>query len=61
MSVSLNATDTLIASHAFPERGSSVEYRCASILPGGQVATAVVDRVAFAAMLSDAQTKESFS
>jgi sulfofructose kinase len=40
--VGLNATDTLIALPAFPERGSKVEYRSASILPGGQVATAVV-------------------
>ncbi len=40
--VGLNATDTLIALAAYPERGSKVEYRSASILPGGQVATAVV-------------------
>jgi sulfofructose kinase len=40
--VGLNATDTLIALTTYPERGSKVEYRSASILPGGQVATAVV-------------------
>ncbi len=40
--VGLNATDTLIALANFPERGSKVEYRSAKILPGGQVATAVV-------------------
>ena len=40
--VGLNATDTLIAVSSFPERGSKIEYRSASILPGGQVATTVV-------------------
>jgi sulfofructose kinase len=40
--VGLNATDTLIALATFPERGSKVEYRSANVLPGGQVATAVV-------------------
>ena len=40
--VGLNATDTLIALADFPERGSKVEYRSANVLPGGQVATAVV-------------------
>src|ERR1700712_1401624 len=40
--IGLNATDTLIALTTYPERGSKVEYRSASILPGGQVATAVV-------------------
>jgi len=40
--VGLNATDTLIAVPSFPERGSKTEYHSASILPGGQVATAVV-------------------
>ena len=40
--VGLNATDTLIALPAFPARGSKVEYSSASVLPGGQVATAVV-------------------
>ena len=40
--VGLNATDTLIPLSTFPERGSKVEYRTSSIMPGGQVATAVV-------------------
>ena len=40
--VGLNATDTLIALADYPERGSKVEYRSANVLPGGQVATAVV-------------------
>jgi sugar/nucleoside kinase (ribokinase family) len=40
--VGLNATDTLILLPAFPARGSKMEYRDASILPGGQVATTVV-------------------
>jgi sulfofructose kinase len=40
--VGLNATDTLIAIPSFPERGSKMEYRSVSILPGGQVATTVV-------------------
>jgi sugar/nucleoside kinase (ribokinase family) len=40
--VGLNATDTLIPLTAFPERGSKVEYRNSSVMPGGQVATAVV-------------------
>jgi sulfofructose kinase len=40
--VGLNATDTLIALADYPARGSKVEYRSANILPGGQVATAVV-------------------
>jgi sulfofructose kinase len=40
--VGLNATDTLIGLASFPVRGSKTEYRSASILPGGQVATAVV-------------------
>ena len=40
--VGLNATDTLIAVPSYPERGSKVEYQSASVLPGGQVATAVV-------------------
>jgi sulfofructose kinase len=40
--VGLNATDTLIALAGFPARGSKVEYRSASVLPGGQVATTVV-------------------
>jgi sulfofructose kinase len=40
--VGLNATDTLIALAAYPERGSKVQYSSATVLPGGQVATAVV-------------------
>jgi sulfofructose kinase len=40
--VGLNATDTLIAVPAFPVRGSKTQYHSANILPGGQVATAVV-------------------
>jgi sulfofructose kinase len=40
--VGLNATDTLIPVHQFPAAGSKVEFRSASVLPGGQVATAMV-------------------
>jgi sulfofructose kinase len=40
--VGLNATDTLIPLEKYPERGSKVEYTQASILPGGQTASAVV-------------------
>jgi len=40
--VGLNATDTLLPVPHFPERGSKVEIRSAIVLPGGQVATAVV-------------------
>lgn len=40
--VGLNATDTLISLTKFPERGSKVEYAQASILPGGQTASAVI-------------------
>ena len=40
--VGLNATDTLIGLATFPVRGSKTEYRSANVLPGGQVATAVV-------------------
>jgi sugar/nucleoside kinase (ribokinase family) len=40
--VGLNATDTLISLPSYPERGSKVEYSQASILPGGQTASAVV-------------------
>jgi sugar/nucleoside kinase (ribokinase family) len=40
--VGLNATDTLIPLVNFPARGSKVEYRHASVLPGGQAATTVV-------------------
>ena len=40
--VGLNATDTLIPLGDLPDRGSKVEYRNASVMPGGQVATTVV-------------------
>ena len=40
--VGLNATDTLIPVAHYPARGSKVEFRSAKVLPGGQVATAVV-------------------
>jgi sugar/nucleoside kinase (ribokinase family) len=40
--VGLNATDTLIPLKTYPERGSKVEYAQASILPGGQTASAVI-------------------
>jgi sulfofructose kinase len=40
--VGLNATDTLISLPKYPERGSKVEYSHASLLPGGQTATAVI-------------------
>ncbi len=40
--VGLNATDTLIPLAQYPERGSKVEYTHASILPGGQTASAVM-------------------
>ena len=40
--VGLNATDTLIPLSQYPERGSKVEYSQASLLPGGQTASAVV-------------------
>jgi sulfofructose kinase len=40
--VGLNATDTVIALSHFPEPGSKVEYSTSSVLPGGQVASAVV-------------------
>jgi len=40
--VGLNATDTLIPVAHYPERGSKVEFRSAKVLPGGQVATAMV-------------------
>ena len=40
--VGLNATDTLIPLHEFPAPGSKVEFESASILPGGQVASAMV-------------------
>ncbi len=40
--VGLNATDTLIPLAEFPARGSKVEFESASILPGGEVASATV-------------------
>lgn len=40
--VGLNATDTIIPLSEFPVRGSKVEFDSASILPGGEVASAVV-------------------
>ena len=40
--VGLNATDTLIPVSQYPVSGSKVEIRSASILPGGQVASAMV-------------------
>lgn len=40
--VGLNATDTLIPLAEYPALGSKVEYQTASVLPGGQVATAAV-------------------
>jgi sulfofructose kinase len=40
--VGLNATDTLIPVSRYPVSGSKVEVRSASILPGGQVASAMV-------------------
>ena len=40
--VGLNATDTLISLPSYPVRGSKLEYRSASVMPGGQTASAVV-------------------
>lgn len=40
--VGLNATDTVIRLSNFPELGSKVEFSSSNILPGGQVATAMV-------------------
>lgn len=40
--VGLNATDTLISLSRYPERGSKIEYSSASVMPGGQAATAVI-------------------
>ena len=40
--VGLNATDTVIPVAHYPASGSKVEIRSANILPGGQVATAVM-------------------
>jgi len=42
VAVGLNATDTLLCLPEFPSRGSKVEYTNASVLPGGQAATAAV-------------------
>lgn len=40
--VGLNATDTIIPVAQYPASGSKIEFRSASLLPGGQVATAMV-------------------
>jgi sulfofructose kinase len=40
--VGLNATDTVLPLPHFPLSGSKVEFRSSSVLPGGQVATAMV-------------------
>ena len=40
--VGLNATDTLISLPHHPELGSKVAFHSANVLPGGQVATAMV-------------------
>lgn len=40
--VGLNATDTLISLPHHPERGSKVAFESATVLPGGQVATAMI-------------------
>lgn len=40
--VGLNATDTLIPLPEFPSSGAKIEFRSTSILPGGQVATAIM-------------------
>lgn len=40
--VGLNATDTLIRVEHYPARGSKLKVRSAEVLPGGQVATAVM-------------------
>jgi len=40
--VGLNAVDTLIPLPYYPVLGSKVEFRSANILPGGQVASAVI-------------------
>src|ERR1035437_7051711 len=40
--VGLNATDTVIPLADFPVCGSKVEYRAETVMPGGQVASAVV-------------------
>jgi sulfofructose kinase len=40
--VGLNATDTFIPVAHYPARGSKVAFRSATVLPGGQVATAMI-------------------
>ncbi len=40
--VGLNATDTFIPVAHYPARGSKVVFRSAQVLPGGQVATAMI-------------------
>src|SRR5260370_10044405 len=40
--VGLNASDKMIPVAYYPARGSKVEFRSAQVLPGGQVATAMV-------------------
>jgi sulfofructose kinase len=40
--IGLNAVDTLIPLPHYPALGSKVEFRSANILPGGQVASAVI-------------------
>src|SRR5437879_4762511 len=40
--VGLNATDTFIPVAHYPARGSKVEFRSGQVLPGGQVATAMI-------------------
>ncbi len=40
--VGLNATDTLIHLASYPERGSKMDFRDASVMPGGQAATTVI-------------------
>jgi sulfofructose kinase len=40
--VGLNATDTLISLEAFPARGSKVECRNSTVMPGGQTASTVI-------------------
>ena len=42
LGVGLNATDTLIPVAHYPARGTKVEIRPTTVLPGGQTATAVV-------------------
>jgi sugar/nucleoside kinase (ribokinase family) len=42
MGVGLNATDTIIRIPHFPAFNSKVEFRSAEVLPGGQVASAMV-------------------